>query len=730
MQSLFFFLYRFKDPIKVLLKPIQRLLSFLAMDPKPQQDQNPNSSEPSSSPPPFDPSKPSIPISFPITKLQDLQSRSYYDSFHFPFNKASVPLPPGSSSPSRPRMLVCHDMAGGYLDDKWVQGGNNADAYAIWHWYLIDVFVYFSHSLITIPPPCWTNTAHTHGVKILGTFITEWDEGKVIANTVLSTKESAQMYAELLTELAATLGFDGWLINMEVQLNKEQIPNLKEFVNHLTQTMHAHVPDSLVIWYDSVTINGNLRWQNQLNELNKPFFDLCDGIFVNYSWMENYPKLSAAVAGERKFDVYMGIDVFGRGTYGGGQWTMNVALDVLKKDDVSAAIFAPGWVYETKQKPDFQTAQNRWWGLVEKSWGIQQNYPKALPFYSNFDQGHGYHIYVEGLEVAADSWCNISSQAFQPVLGGSFDPSQSTIQVFVNFKDASYNGGGNITFKGSLEDSASFMTRLFQGALPLEDLPIHIIYSVNSDGSSLLGLSLGFSNTNGRASILIAPGGPTFLPMPHAMNKFDKVITPVRITDIEGEDPQPGGWVLQKTSIKLDGYTLTDIDVVCYKKRKPSLHGSSLDNTSTPITTAALDFSASLGHIIIRTSEQNTIFPPATSWAVEGQDISWASGSQGTKTVSVKIIWSLKEGSGDDSMFLKYNIYVEGAAKLAVGDAGRPIGGSKEYLGVARVQAFYVSDLTVSPGFSSIKFIIQVCGIDGAVQKLDDSAALLLDVKG
>lgn len=37
---------------------------------------------------------------------------------------------------------------------------------------------------------------------------------------------------------------------------------------------------------------------------------------------EDFPKLSADVAGDRKFDVYMGIDVFGRGTYGGGQWTV------------------------------------------------------------------------------------------------------------------------------------------------------------------------------------------------------------------------------------------------------------------------------------------------------------------------------------------------------------------------------------------------------------------------
>jgi len=36
--------------------------------------------------------------------------------------------------------------------------------------------------------------------------------------------------------------------------------------------------------YDSVTINGDLWWQNELNEYNKSFFDICDGIFTNYSW--------------------------------------------------------------------------------------------------------------------------------------------------------------------------------------------------------------------------------------------------------------------------------------------------------------------------------------------------------------------------------------------------------------------------------------------------------------
>lgn len=45
--------------------------------------------------------------------------------------------------------------------------------------------------------------------------------------------------------------------------------------------------------------------------------------YLNICTMQqNYPRLSAAVAGDRKYDVYMGIDVFGRGSFGGGQWNV------------------------------------------------------------------------------------------------------------------------------------------------------------------------------------------------------------------------------------------------------------------------------------------------------------------------------------------------------------------------------------------------------------------------
>ena len=46
------------------------------------------------------------------------------------------------------------------------------------------------------------------------------------------------------------------------------IEKLEMLLSLLTTEMHSAVPRSKVIWYDSVTIKGQLKWQNQLNELN------------------------------------------------------------------------------------------------------------------------------------------------------------------------------------------------------------------------------------------------------------------------------------------------------------------------------------------------------------------------------------------------------------------------------------------------------------------------------
>uniref|UniRef100_A0A1D1XRH8 mannosyl-glycoprotein endo-beta-N-acetylglucosaminidase n=2 Tax=Anthurium amnicola TaxID=1678845 RepID=A0A1D1XRH8_9ARAE len=465
-----------------------------------------------------------------------------------------------------------------------------------------------------------------------------------------------------------------------------------------------------------------------MNKNNKPFFDLCDGIFINYTWKASYPELSAAVAGDRKFDVYMGIDVFGRNTYGGGQWKANVALDLLKKVDISAAIFAPGWVYETKQPPDFQTAQNRWWGLVENSWGILKRYPKALPFYSNFDQGHGYHFSVEGVKVADVPWNNISCQSIQPILDISMNSVQTPIEVQLNFKNESYSGGGSITFSGSLNDNAIFKARLFLLELPLGNLPVHISYSVSSEENSVLALLFRLSSDDNRErmSILLAAGGLSFLPA-NLLNEFDQITATLVI---EGKHTTGPGWILHEGSIEMPGHTLTEICAVCYMKSEQDSNQSAQDNgqhlkkCSTAVVSSST-FYASLGHISIETSQND--FPDAVSWMVSCENVSWTTVSDGTKTVSTKITWTLKTGSTSSLMW--YNIFVEKVAKKD-DDSSITVTYAEDFLGLTRLGCYYVSDLKVPAGIAALKFIIQVCRLDGACQKLDASPRFELAVEG
>ncbi|KAK7274477.1 hypothetical protein RIF29_15569 [Crotalaria pallida] len=109
-------------------------------------------------------------------------------------------------------------------------------------------------------------------------------------------------------------------------------------------------------------------------------------------------------------------DVFGRNTYSDGHWNTNATLDILRQNGVSIAVIDLGWLYETKQGPDFETALNRCWGLVEKSWGTLKKYPGVLPFYTNVDLGRGYHNSVEGDKVSNVAWCNIYSQSIQSLI--------------------------------------------------------------------------------------------------------------------------------------------------------------------------------------------------------------------------------------------------------------------------------------------------------------------------
>lgn len=170
----------------------------------------------------------------------------------------------------RPEVIVCHDYKGNYLDDRFLKGTVQYEEYRFYNWNCVDIFCYFSHNLVTIPTLQWLNAAHKNGVKVMGTFIVESSDGqKALYEEVLSSKVQAEQVAGALVDLSKLLKFEGWLLNIEVAVEITKIPMLKHFVDYLTQLTRKEVPNGKIIWYDSVTQDGKLSWQNELNERNE-----------------------------------------------------------------------------------------------------------------------------------------------------------------------------------------------------------------------------------------------------------------------------------------------------------------------------------------------------------------------------------------------------------------------------------------------------------------------------
>lgn len=246
---------------------------------------------------------------------------------------------------------------------------------------------------------------------------------------------------------------------------------------------------------------------------------------------------------------------------------------------------------------------------------------------------------------------------------------------------------------------------------------------VKSHGDSLLGIALQFSSTmNEKTSVLIAS-----CEMNQFSGKFSKVIMPHQVR----KPVMASGWVVHECSFAMNGYILTEIHAVCYRpepEHSESRSKHTADSQENALAGSPREYFAVLGHITIKDSKENSYFPTPTSWRVEGQHIKFSSVSQGFRTVSMKIIWKQKDGNV--FRFPKYNIYVEKLAKQDDGNSVGKLEGTREYLGEAQVEVFYVSDISVPSDVSRMKFIIQPCNIDGTCQKLDDSPYFLLDVEG
>ena len=154
---------------------------------------------------------------------------------------------------------------------------------------------------------------------------TEWLE-----DLLCRAEDGSFPVADKLVEVARVYGFDGWFINQETEgtpeepLTEEHAGQMQEFLAY----MKEQAPELELVYYDSMTTDGKIDWQNALTEKNWAFLKGEDGtpgadeMFLNFWWTDSafasaqLLKSSAALAQELQidpYDLYAGIDLQSNG---------------------------------------------------------------------------------------------------------------------------------------------------------------------------------------------------------------------------------------------------------------------------------------------------------------------------------------------------------------------------------------------------------------------------------
>src|SRR5699024_9508691 len=390
---------------------------------------------------------------------EDLLEWDYEEDEDFPFNISTVPLAervddsklkPVNDKQNFDTEVVALSIMNSNTSGNPPHGINTFDSNTFSYWQYVDKLVYWGGSagegLIVPPSPDVTNVAHKNGVPVLGSvffppidfagkmewldhFLTEDDDGNF-------------PMVDKLIEVADLYGFDGWFINQETQGTDEE-PLTKEHANKMLafikQYKEASNDELELMYYDAMTVDGEVAWQNALNEENAAFLlddsgdVLSDSMFLNFWWTnddladEELLKSSREFAegiGIDHYQLYAGVDVQANGFGTPVKW------DLFEIDNgetyTSIGLYAADWAYSASESLDeYLTNENLFWVNSETdprqvsedvptSWPglsryvVEKSPLTSLPFTTNFNLGNGYNFFKDGEKISELDWNNRS----------------------------------------------------------------------------------------------------------------------------------------------------------------------------------------------------------------------------------------------------------------------------------------------------------------------------------
>jgi endo-beta-N-acetylglucosaminidase D len=416
------------------------------------------------------------------------------------------------------------------LANDYVQPGNvtegypygpGFEAYALRFWQYPDLYASWHglplegehdadeprYGLLNLPNPGYTEAAHRNGVLSLGCWF--WPRPEDFSEVVERRPDGSFPMVDKLIEMAGYFGFDGYFINQEAVIPAEQAELLMEFFVYFA----GQAPDGFHLqWYDSLTVDGRVSYQNEFNSVNSPWIvsedgtRICDSIFLNYWWNAERVKRSQEHA------LALGLDPY-EVVYTGQE----IGLNRFAQPYDPRHIFPEGeeprtsWAYlgaemvwytvggdkdtVEAQAPAYERERHLWCGPLQdpsrtgrladpdpadphdpRGWDgtahniVEKSVIGALPFETSFCAGTGTGFFVDGARVSDEPWFNIGIQDVLPtwqwwVRDGDDEPSDS-VSVDYDYATA-YDGGTSLLLAGSLDAAESAVVRLYKTALPV-----------------------------------------------------------------------------------------------------------------------------------------------------------------------------------------------------------------------------------------------------------------------
>ena len=443
---------------------------------------------------------------------------------------------------------LSNDMQIAYLPDGMNNFANYGEEQAVFnlynftHWSYIDKLVWFggtASQTVQLPSAPWVNAAHKNGVKVLGNvFFAPNDFGGSTAtlNNFLEKNDADEFVVlPIMIQMMELYNFDGWFVNEETNTNAATAMLMREFMEELTTAVEALGKE--VMWYDAMLLSGAVQWQNTLTSNNSVFVqDNADGnsnngfearvssnIFINFFWAGNasssISRNRASVIGRSEFDVFTGVDVWpGRNQApfqtGGNAW-MGWLHENLLTPRTSFGLFAPNCVYNNSIYSNFNNDPNDFESFYSEerhmfagadrnprlqdvtgfrgyaNWVPAASTITQVPFETNFNTGHGFGKWEDGVQISTDTWHNMADQDILPNWQFAFSQ-DNMLQGTWNFNDA-YNGGNSLRIEGSLQANDPIDLILYKTQLPLTvDSKIDIIYNPSDSGNAQMMVLIDF----------------------------------------------------------------------------------------------------------------------------------------------------------------------------------------------------------------------------------------------